>query len=257
MLNIENLKKVYSCRNKTLKEDIVALDSLNMNVRNGEFTCIVGSSGCGKSTLLNIIAGVDNSTSGVIEINGHKVNGLSDRKAKIGYVFQRPRLLPWLRVWENICLSLQANGTPSARHEIIVKKYIHMVGLDAFENAYPHQLSGGMQQRVSIARALAIDPDILLMDEPFSELDEITARKMRIKLLDIWSQTNKTVIFVTHNALEATYLGDRVLIMSRRPGRIENEITISLPRPRSLEDEGLFKEYKKVVSSFNSKNDDN
>lgn len=250
MINIKNLTKVYQSKNGSMHGDITALSDLSMDVDKSEFICIVGASGCGKSTLLNIIAGIDASTSGIIEINGNEVKDPSHAGIKIGYVFQRPRLLPWLRVRENICLPLRADGIPPSQWETIINQYVELVGLKNFENAYPHQLSGGMQQRVSIARALAVDPEILLMDEPFSELDEITARRMRMKLLEIWNQTRKTIIFVTHNALEATYLGDRVFIMSGSPGRIENEIPITLQRPRSHEDEKLFKEYKKVVSYF-------
>jgi NitT/TauT family transport system ATP-binding protein len=250
MIEVTNLTKVYSCNNGNTKDGILALSGLDMHVKKEEFVCILGLSGSGKSTLLHLIAGIDKPNEGNIKIGGQLVNDASERHVKIGYVFQQPRLLPWLKVQENICFSLQAESIPRDKWDQRINLYIDLVGLNAFKNLYPHQLSGGMQQRVSIARALAIEPEIMLMDEPFSGLDEITARRMRIELLNLWEKIKLTVVFVTHNAFEATYLSDRTLIMSRGPGRIAKELVIELPRPRVYEDIRLYRESKKVISSF-------
>lgn len=224
-------------------ETLRVLQDLNLVAHDGEFVCLLGPSGCGKSTTLNILVGLADPDSGQIYVDGTA----SYRQARYGYVFQRPRLLAWRTVRENITFALKYFGVPSSRWPERVDRYLRLVGLDQFAEEYPHALSGGMQQRVAIARALAVEPDILLMDEPFSNLDELTARRLRRELLRIWSQERKTVLFVTHNALEAVYLADRVYLLSPRPATVFREVTVGVPRPRDSEDPRLLQLYKEIV----------
>ena len=199
-----------------------ALGPIHFEIADREFVCLIGPSGCGKSTLLNILARLMPPTRGEIVIDGRQLTAAAvpAPEVRIAYVFQEPRLLPWLTVRENIEFALRSYAVPAARWSEIVEDHVRLVGLVGFADAYPGKLSGGMRQRAAIARALAIDPSILLMDEPFSGLDELTARTMREELLRIWSNSRKTVLFVTHNSFEAFYLADRVLVMARRPGCI-------------------------------------
>ena len=208
-----------------------AISSLNLSIEEGEFVSIIGPSGCGKSTLLRILGGLLEPSSGAISIAGGTSQEAQARK-QIGFVFQDPALLPWRNVASNINLPLEINKSSSGGS---VTSLLDMVGLTEFQMYHPYQLSGGMQQRVALARALVFDPPILLMDEPFGALDEITRGEMRYELLRIWEQRRKTVVFVTHSIAEAIALSDRVLVMSRQPGQIKANIPINLRRPRTEE----------------------
>jgi len=214
---------------------IHVLERIDLQVTPGEFVCIVGPSGCGKSTLLNIIGGFLHQTRGDALVEGQPVSGPDPRRI---FVFQENGVFPWLTVRENIGFGLLAK--PEEEREKTVAHYIEMVGLTGFENSYPRELSGGMRQRVEIARALAANPDIIYMDEPFGALDFITRLKMRSDLIRIWQTEKKTVLFVTHDIEEAVQLADRVIIMSRRPATIQQVIDVPLPRPRDLDSAGYL-----------------
>ena len=207
-----------------------AVDTVSFNIEASEFLCIVGPSGCGKSTLLNIIAGFIPPTGGEIRIGGKAVTGHGmDR----GVVFQDfAQLFPWRTALGNVTFGLEMKGLPKEEREAIALRQLALVKLEKFARSYPHHLSGGMQQRVAIARALAYNPAVLLMDEPFAALDAFTRDDMQRLLADVWHETGKTVIYVTHNVAEAVYLADRVMVMTPHPGKLKSEISIALPRPR-------------------------
>jgi ABC-type nitrate/sulfonate/bicarbonate transport system ATPase subunit len=226
-----------------------ALDNANFRVDSGEFVCILGPSGCGKSTLLNILSGLDENFEGQASIHGRSVTDHLYGSARVAYVFQEPRLMPWRTVRANIEFALAASNFAEPQWRARCDRVLDLVGLTDFADFYPLQLSGGMQQRASIARAFAIEPEVLLMDEPFSALDELTARKLRQQLLTIWGTFRSTVLFVTHNAFEATFLSDRILMMTKGPGgRFCDEIRLqNLPRPRTYEDVAVFEQSRKVV----------
>jgi len=211
---------------------VTALQDFNVTVEEGEFVSIVGPSGCGKSTFLNVLLGLIPPRSGEMAINGRKVEGPGQDRAM---VFQEFGLLPWRTVLNNVELGLELRGVPVAQRRPVCHKFIEMVGLTGFEGHYPHELSGGMKQRVGIARALASDPEVLLMDEPFAALDAQTRDIMQAELLRIWHEAKKTVLFVTHQIEEAVYLSDRVIVMTKRPGRTKKIVDIPLPRPRDYE----------------------
>jgi NitT/TauT family transport system ATP-binding protein len=214
-------------------EPFVIFQNISLSIREGEFVSVVGPSGCGKTTLLRVVNGLLPPSSGQIFIDGKEQRG-ADSELVMGFVFQGASLLPWRTSLKNVLLGLE--GRKSAREaEAIARHYLDLVGLSGFENHYPHQLSGGMQQRVNLARALAVDPRILLMDEPFAALDAQTRTFMQLELLRIWSQTRKTVIFITHMISEAILLSDRVVVFTRRPGKIRSEYPVLLPRPRTME----------------------
>ena len=215
---------------KRAGEEIRVLDDVSADVAAGEFVCLVGPSGCGKSTMLNVVGGFLEATSGEVLVEGEAVNGPDPRRI---FVFQENGVFPWLTVQENIAFGLRGRSGEERRQ--IVAHYIGMVGLTGFDSAYPHELSGGMRQRVEIARALAANPDIIYMDEPFGALDFITRLKMRADLVRIWEREKKTILFVTHDIEEAVQLADRVLIMSQRPATIQEIVEIDLPRPRDLD----------------------
>lgn len=210
-------------------QPVTALQPTDLTIGNNEFVTILGPSGCGKSTLLRMVAGLDRPTSGQILLDGRKVEGPG---ADRGMVFQSYTLFPWLTVSQNIAFGLNEKGMPERESRGIVASYIEKVGLKGFENHYPKQLSGGMQQRTAIARALANDPGVLLLDEPFGALDNQTRALMQELLLGIWEREQKTVIFVTHDIEEAIFLATRCLVMSARPGRIKADLSITLPHPR-------------------------
>jgi len=210
-------------------EPVLALDSLNMAVGDGEFVCLVGPSGCGKSTMLRLLAGLDRADAGSMSLAGKRIDGPSE---EVGVVFQQATLLPWLSVWQNVTVPLRVGGHSIAGRESSVRDLLRIAGLTGFENKYPYELSGGMQQRVAIVRALVRDPKLLLMDEPFGALDALTREKMNAELQRIWLASRKTVVLITHSIDEAVFLGDRVIVMSARPGRIIRELEVNLPRPR-------------------------
>ncbi|MGH7769327.1 MAG: ABC transporter ATP-binding protein [Candidatus Binatia bacterium] len=214
------------------REPVTALSALSLDVGKGEFVSIVGPSGCGKSTFLNILLGLIKPDTGVMQLNGTRITGPGQDRAM---VFQEFGLLPWRTVLGNVELGLELKGVEVAVRRTRSRVLIEMAGLAGFENHYPHELSGGMKQRVGLARALATNPDVLLMDEPFAALDAQTRDLMQAELLQVWERTKKTVIFVTHSIEEAAYLSDRVVVMSARPGRIKTNIHINLPRPRQYE----------------------
>lgn len=211
---------------------VTALQDFNIAVDEGEFVSIVGPSGCGKSTFLNVLLGLIPPNSGAMAIKGRQVTGPGQDRAM---VFQEFGLLPWRTVMSNVELGLELRGVSQAERRPLCTRLINMVGLAGFESHYPHELSGGMKQRVGIARALATDPDVLLMDEPFAALDAQTRDIMQAELLRIWQEARKTVLFVTHQIEEAVYLSDRVVVMTKRPGRTKKVINIPLPRPRDYE----------------------
>jgi NitT/TauT family transport system ATP-binding protein len=210
-------------------DPVHVLERITFSVAPGEFVCIVGPSGCGKSTLLNIVAGFLDHTRGEVLVEGQPVRGPNHRRI---FVFQENGIFPWLTVRDNISFGIEKTNP---RRQDILSHYVEMVGLKGFEAAYPRELSGGMRQRVEIARALAADPDIIYMDEPFGALDFLTRLKMRQDLVRIWQEEKKTILFVTHDIEEAVQLADRVLVMSRRPATIQETVPVTLPRPRDLD----------------------
>lgn len=228
IISIQNL--VVTFPGKRAGETIPVLDNINAEVRAGEFVCLVGPSGCGKSTLLNVIGGFLHATSGEVLVEGAPVTRPDPRRI---FVFQENGVFPWLTVRENIAFGLRGRGTKERGK--IVDRYVAMVGLSGFEESYPRELSGGMRQRVEIARALAANPDIIYMDEPFGALDFITRLKMRADLTRIWQAERKTILFVTHDIEEAVQLADRILVMTKRPATIQKIVDLNLPRPRDLD----------------------
>jgi NitT/TauT family transport system ATP-binding protein len=228
LIQVRNLSVQFA--NPKTAEPLRVLESVNVEVSEGEFVCIVGPSGCGKSTFLNVVAGFLQPASGDVIVHGQKVSGPDPRRI---FVFQENGVFPWLNVTQNIGFGLR--GRTRRERLAIVKRYIEMVGLVGFEAAYPHELSGGMRQRVEIARALAADPEIIYMDEPFGALDFLTRMKMRGDLIRIWQAERKTVMFVTHDIDESVQLADRVLVMTGRPGRFQAEVSVDLLRPRDLD----------------------
>jgi NitT/TauT family transport system ATP-binding protein len=242
-LRLSGVSKTFTGR----AGSVTALSPIDLDVAAGEFVCLLGPSGCGKSTLLSIVAGLEEATSGTIEADGREVHAPGPDRVQL---FQEAALFPWLDVQQNIEFGLRQAGVSAVERAELAHHFIEMVHLQGFEHSYVHQLSGGMRQRVAIARALAIDPAILLMDEPFGALDALTRDRLHTELENIWTDTHKTVLFVTHNVREAVALGDRVLVFSPRPGRIVQQFRIDLPRPRSLEDHDLVDEAIKVLSAL-------
>jgi NitT/TauT family transport system ATP-binding protein len=224
-IRIEHVSKEYESNGKKLK----AVDDVSLEIKDAEFICIVGPSGCGKSTLLRMIAGLEPITSGEIWMGDKKITSTSPG---IGFVFQEYTLFPWRTVEKNVEFGLEIRRMSSEERNKIASRYIDMVGLEKFKDSYPHQLSGGMRQRTAIARTLAVNPEILLMDEPFGALDAQTRNILQEQLLDIWHKEKKKVLFVTHNVDEAVFLADRVIVMTARPGRIKEIINIDIRRPR-------------------------
>ncbi|WP_243767191.1 ABC transporter ATP-binding protein [Paenibacillus agricola] len=219
-------------------EPIETLSDINLTIRDGEFVSILGPSGCGKSTLLEILAGLQLPTSGEVLLGGRPQKGPSK---ELGVVFQDPSLYPWRTVQQNIELGLEIRGVTKAERREAALKYIELVGLSGFERKYPHQLSGGMRQRAGLARALTNHPEVLLMDEPFGAVDHLTRLQLQDDLLGIWEAEKKTVVFVTHDVSEAVYLGDRVVLLSPRPGRVQAEFHVPQARPRKRDDLELIK----------------
>lgn len=209
--------------------ELEAIRDVNLTIHQEEFICILGPSGCGKTTLLRTIAGLDRSTSGEILLDGEKISGPNP---KVGIVFQEYSLFPWRNVIDNVAFGLEMQGMGQEERYARAELYLDLVGLSQFSKSYPSELSGGMRQRVAVARALALDPLILLMDEPFGALDAQTRNLLQNELLEIWGKTKKTIIFVTHSVDEAVFLGDRLIVLTTRPGSVCEAISIELPRPR-------------------------
>jgi NitT/TauT family transport system ATP-binding protein len=235
-IEVAGLGKAYRLGDETL----VALHDVTLGVRNGEFVSLVGPSGCGKSTLLNIVAGLVSKSRGSVRVGGAEMTGPS---RSIGMMFQTPVLLAWRTNLDNVLLPIEVFGLSRDAYVGKARALLKLVGLDAFAHRYPFELSGGMQQRVAICRMLLYDPAVLLMDEPFAALDEMSREFMNLELLRIWEELRKTVLFVTHSIGEAVFLSDRVVVMSPRPARISRVVTIDLPRPRSkatLESDAFF-----------------
>jgi NitT/TauT family transport system ATP-binding protein len=228
-IQARNITLVFSPKNR---DPVTALSDFSLEVGKGEFVSIVGPSGCGKSSFLNILLGLIKPNSGEIQLNGTRITGPGQERAM---VFQEFGLLPWRTVTANVELGLELKGIAPARRAERATELIKLVGLKDFASHYPHELSGGMKQRVGLARALATEPEVLLMDEPFAALDAQTRDLMQMELLQIWEHTKKTVLFVTHSIEEAAYLSDRVIVMTARPGRTKDILKIDLPRPRDYE----------------------
>jgi NitT/TauT family transport system ATP-binding protein len=231
VLEVKNLSREIPRQGR---EPFVVFKNISLTVRDGEFISILGPSGCGKTTLLRVINGLLPPTTGEIVVDGKQQNA-ANGELVMGFVFQGASLLPWRTSLKNIMLGLEGRGKDLKEAETIARRYLDLVGLAGFEGHYPHELSGGMQQRINLARALAVEPKILLMDEPFAALDAQTRTFMQLELLRIWYQTKKTVIFVTHMIAEAILLADRVIVFSHRPGQIKAEFNVPFPRPRNME----------------------
>ena len=227
-LEASGVRKSFSKDGRSL----AVLDVERFTVRDGEFVTVIGPSGCGKSTLLHIMGGFIQAEAGAIQVHGRRVNGPGPDR---GMMFQEFALFPWKTVAGNVAWGLETQGLSKDRLQKIVDEHLGMIGLTEFRNHYPAELSGGMKQRVALARVLAFDPEVLLMDEPFGALDAQTRETMQEELTRLWERTGKTIVFVTHDIDEAVYLGDRVVVLTARPGRIREEIRIDLPRPRALE----------------------
>ncbi|GFZ33735.1 sulfonate ABC transporter ATP-binding lipoprotein [Clostridium zeae] len=248
-IKIENLSMVY--HDKKGGTPVTALKNVNLDIKEGEFISLLGPSGCGKTTLLRIIADLLQPTDGSITVRGQSPREVRLQR-KYGIVFQNPVLYDWRTVRRNVCMPMELMGMKKSDRTAQVTKMLDLVGLTSFGKKYPYELSGGMQQRVGIARALAINPEILLMDEPFSALDEFTREKLHVDLLDIWKKTKKTVVFVTHNISEAVFLSDRVVVLSPHPGRVSGVIDIELPRPRNMESKQSQKFYDYITKIRNT-----
>jgi NitT/TauT family transport system ATP-binding protein len=227
VIGIEQVSLVYRSRTA----EVLALDNVSLSAADREFVVLLGPSGCGKSTLLKLVAGLIRPTSGTIRVNGVPISGPTP---SIGIVFQSPLLMAWRTVLENVLLQIDIRNLRVADYRAPALDLLRLVGLQGFEDAHPHQLSGGMQQRVGLCRALIHDPDLLIMDEPFGALDAMTREQMNSELQRIWIERRKTVLFITHSISEAVFLADRVLVMSPRPGRLVGEIVVDLPRPRTV-----------------------
>ena len=229
LIAVSNLEKTYRTKGRAL---VRALGGISLDIADGEFVTIVGQSGCGKTTFLKILAGLLARSSGGVTLRGKHVDGPS---RDIGIVFQDPVLLPWRTVFDNVMLPIQVLGLDWTTGRGRAAQLLELAGLQGFEDKYPHELSGGMRQRVSLARALVHDPSLLLMDEPFGALDAMTREFMNLELLRMWREAGKTVVFITHSIPEAVFLADRVVVMSARPGRIVEIVSVDLPRPRDLD----------------------
>jgi len=238
-IQIRNLRKVYN----TPGRRVHALEGINLDIQDGEFLCFVGLSGCGKTTLLNILAGFVGITSGDILLDGKPIEHDYDK----GVVFQEYALFPWLTARKNVEYGLKIRKIPEKEREEIAMRYLKLVRLEEFADFYPHNLSGGMRQRVAVARAMAYDPNILLMDEPFGALDAQTREDLQELTVDVWQKTKKTILYVTHNLSEAVYMGQRIVVFIPKPGRIVEIVPITLQRPR----DALSREFIEIQRNIN------
>jgi NitT/TauT family transport system ATP-binding protein len=243
-LSVQSLTKIFL---HSHRESTPALEKISFDVKAGEFICLLGPSGCGKTTLLHLIAGLEKADSGRILVDKKEITGPGRDRVVI---FQEPALFPWLNVMDNVSFGLDCAGIPKKDQSKKVMEYLRLVGLSSFRKAYTHELSGGMKQRIALARALALEPDILLMDEPFAALDAQTRDMLHTELQEIWQKTGTTILFVTHNVREAFVLGDRVLLLSARPGRLKKAFQCNLPRPRYIEDFALVEATREVLTDL-------
>jgi NitT/TauT family transport system ATP-binding protein len=248
-LQVRNLSKKFNSISSNKAEYVIAIENIDLTISDGEFVSIVGPSGCGKTTLLNILAGLDKPTEGEIILNGHEIEGTGPDRIM---VFQENALFPWLKVIENVEFGLKIAGLQKDKRRQIALAHLETMQLTKFADSYVYQLSGGMKQRVALARALVLDPEILLMDEPFASLDSQTRDLLSVELQLIWSRTRKNIIFVTHNIMESVCLGDKVFVFTSRPGKIKREITINHRRPRLTEDDELKPFYREVLGELRS-----
>ncbi|WP_100065378.1 ABC transporter ATP-binding protein [Miniphocaeibacter massiliensis] len=244
-IHINDVNKIFSDINSN---ELSALKDINLEIKAGEFVSIVGSSGSGKSTLLRLVAGLDTPTSGSISIGKDKVNGSN---SKVGMMFQEPTLLPWKSVIKNISFGVELKNEKTKEKEQLIEYLIEKVGLETFENSYPHELSGGMAQRVSLVRALSTEPEILLLDEPLGALDAFTRSKIQEEIVNIWLERKFTTVMVTHDIEEAVYFSNRIIVMSPRPGQIRSEVVVKLPYPRDRNSLEFFKYKEEVMKHLN------
>jgi NitT/TauT family transport system ATP-binding protein len=241
-VELRGVSKEFATRNRR----VVALQDIDLSIAHNEFAAILGPSGCGKSTLLNMVAGFDRPSGGLVRVNGASVKAPGPSR---GVVFQEAALFPWYTVWDNVSFGPRTMGVPAAQYRPKVEAYLDQVGLRGFERHYPAELSGGMKQRVGIARVLVMEPKVLLMDEPFGSLDAQTRLVMQELLLSVWERQHQTVLFITHDIEEALLIADSVSVMTARPGRIKKRMVVNLPRPRSVEvtTYPIFNELKREV----------
>lgn len=249
-ISVEGVSKVYKLKDKS---NSVALEKVDLSIEEGKFICLLGPSGCGKTTLLNIMAGFDKPSTGAIKINGDDVNQPSIDRISI---FQNFGLLPWRTVIKNVELGLESKGFNEKKRQEIAEEYIELVGLSNYKNHHPNQLSGGMQQRTAIARALAVDPEILFMDEPFGALDAMTRMTMQDEIERIWQEKKKTIIFVTHDIEEAVFLADKIVVMTAGPGRVKKIIDVPLARKRDRTSYDFLAIRNEVFREFELKSSD-
>jgi ABC-type nitrate/sulfonate/bicarbonate transport system ATPase subunit len=224
-IRVESLTKMFG--------DLLVLSNLNFDIYDGEFLCVVGPTGCGKTTFCNVVSRLLPATQGSISMDGEEIN---PARHNISFVFQEPSCIPWRTVWQDIQIGLEIKKVNSQEAETRLKDMIRLVGLQGFEKYYPHQISAGMKQRVAIARAFVTEPDLLLMDEPFGQLDTNTRFQIESRLIEVWQKTKRTVIFVTHNLEEAVYLAERILVLTNKPTTIKEVVEVKLPRPRNFAD---------------------
>lgn len=238
--DIRNVSKIY-------EGGTIALQNIDLSIKEKEFVCLLGPSGCGKSTLLELLSGLEKPTTGDVCFKGEV---LTNPNKRIGFVFQDASLFPWRNTIKNIELGLEIKGVSKEKRKVKAEKYLSLVGLDGFGKKYPHQLSGGMRQRVGIARAFVNQPDVLLMDEPFGALDHLTRIQLQKDLLDIWTKEKKTIVFVTHDIGEAVYLADRIILFTPRPGRIKEVITFTHNRPRNSQDPEFIQRQNEIYAKL-------
>ncbi|HEX2015038.1 MAG TPA: ABC transporter ATP-binding protein [Nitrososphaera sp.] len=246
-LEARNISKRFAATEGTQSQIIAAVEDVSLAIDEGQFVCFVGPSGCGKTTLLNILAGLDKPTDGEVILDGRPVVGTGPDRCM---VFQENALFPWLKVIDNVEFGLKMKGVEKSKRHQQAMHYLEMMQLTKFADAYTYQLSGGMKQRVAIARALVMDPEVLLMDEPFAALDSQTRDLLMVELQLIWAKTKKTIVFITHNITESVCLGDKIVVFSKRPGRVKKEVAVNYRRPRLPEDENLRTFHRQVVDAM-------
>lgn len=246
-LEVRNIGKWFTSTEGNQTQTIDAIRDVNLSIDEGQFVCFVGPSGCGKTTLLNILAGLDKPTEGEVVLDGRPVIETGPDRCM---VFQESALFPWLKVIDNVEFGLKMKGVEKSKRHEQAMHYLEMMQLTKFADAYTYQLSGGMKQRVAIARAIVMDPEVLLMDEPFAALDSQTRDLLLVELQLIWAKTRKTIVFITHNITESVCLGDKVVVFSKRPGRVKKVVSVNYRRPRLPEDENLREYHRQIVDAM-------